>query len=870
MASRNRLERAIHSATGRARRVIYWERLWPRFALFLGVVALFLSVSWLGGWLILPVWARIAGVVLFALLAAAALVFTAFSRYPSALEGQRRVEERTGLSHRPLQTLADEPVPAEDASIALFRLHQRRVAERLEKPGAGWPEPNAWRKDPFALRAPVILLFFVAIFAGSGDYQGRILSAFDWQTAEAKAASRLDVWVTPPDHTKRAPVFLTSLDPSKPVETNRVDVPEGSVLTIRTSDRRGLLVETAVPGAEPDEIKPLEAAIGQDAADQNAAEYQIILNEPVSVSAKRRFSATLSWDFLITPDTNPEIRLELSPERTLTGSLKLTYSVRDDYGVTAADVLLSHTGGDPDARPLYDPPEMDLDVPRRQYSDDFSTGSSTEDLSVHPWAGIEITGQLRATDAAGQTGVSDPFRFELPSRVFARPLPKALIEQRRILAMDARTRHDVADTLDMILLGAERFLEDKGAWLGLQVTYQRLREAQSDDDLREVADLLWAIARDLEDGTLGDAERALREAQQALRDAIERGASEEEIAKLTQDLREAMNRYLRQLAENAMRNQDGQQQQPMDQDTRMLTQNDLNEMLERIEEMMRNGDAEGAAELLAQLQQMLENLQMAQQGQQGQQGGQGQASQALNELSDIIRRQQQLMDETARAGQNGEGQQGQGQQGQGQQPGQQGQNGEGQQGQNGQGQGEGQNGGQGGGQSLSGMLRGLQEGQGALGQALQDLQDRLGQMGLGQNPDGSSRFGGAGDSMGRAEGDIGEGALGDALREQQDALNQLRDGARDMIEQLVQQQGPGQGQGPGMANGPQGPGQAEVDPVGRPLEDGDMLGNRREIVPDIVDIQRARRVLEELRRRLNDFDRPLLEREFIERLLPQN
>ena len=73
-----------------------------------------------------------------------------------------------------------------------------------------------------------------------------------------------------------------------------------------------------------------------------------------------------------------------------------------------------------------------------------------------------------------------------------------------------------------------------------------------------------------------------------------------------------------------------------------------------------------------------------------------------------------------------------------------------------------------------------------------------------------------------------------------------------------------QGQGPGMAEG-RGP--SDEDPLGRPRRtDGADFGNRVK-VPDEIDVQRARRILEELRRRFSDPSRPKLELDYLERLL---
>ena len=47
-----------------------------------------------------------------------------------------------------------------------------------------------------------------------------------------------------------------------------------------------------------------------------------------------------------------------------------------------------------------------------------------------------------------------------------------------------------------------------------------------------VADWLWVMALDIEDGGLSDAEQALRAAQERLQQAMDEGASDEELGKV--------------------------------------------------------------------------------------------------------------------------------------------------------------------------------------------------------------------------------------------------------------------------------------------------------------------------------------------------
>src|SRR3712207_3029934 len=107
---------------------------------------------------------------------------------------------------------------------------------------------------------------------------------------------------------------------------------------------------------------------------------------------------------------------------------------------------------------------------------------------------------LFRSDAAGQEArPSDPGLMTLPARPFYQPLARALVEQRRLLALDANRRDLVATALDALTIAPER-IPDSGIYLGLRVGYHRLLAARTDDDLREMLEYLWDMARAIEDG----------------------------------------------------------------------------------------------------------------------------------------------------------------------------------------------------------------------------------------------------------------------------------------------------------------------------------------------------------------------------------
>jgi uncharacterized protein (TIGR02302 family) len=431
--------------------------------------------------------------------------------------------------------------------------------------------------------------------------------------------------------------------------------------------------------------------------------------------------------------------------------------------------------------------------------------------------------------------------MRLPERLFTKPLARALIEQRRILALDANQNTQVSAALDALMIAPELFMPEAGQYLGLHSVARQLDAARTDDALREVVASLWALAVTIEDGNITDVDKALRAAQDALKQALERGASDEEIKKLTENLRAALDNFIRQLVEQ-QRSNPQQLARPLDPNTRMLSQQDLKNMLDRMERLSRSGDKDGAKQLLEQLQQMLENLQMAQPGQ----SGDGDMEQALNELGDMIRKQQQLRDRTYKQGQDSRRDRQRGKQGdQGMSDLQQDQ------------------------QGLRDRLKKLQQelakrGMGP-GQKGQQGQDGDPQAGDGQ--DAQDGLGEADSAMGDADGRLGEGNADGAVDSQGKALDALRKGAQSLAEAMQQGDGDGQGDGPGNRAGRQQSGGNQSDPLGRPLHGREFGDDLTVKIPGEIDVQRVRRILEELRRRLADPQRPQIELDYIERLL---
>ena len=883
----NQAERRMLAAQQRAWAALMWERAWPAMAAVGAAVGLFLIVSWLGLWLALPPYGRIIGLVLFLGLLLVALLPALRIRTPSPSETLSRLDSQSRLPHRPVTALADHLAsrPDDPVGAALWRAHLARAAAQIGQLRAGFPSPRLAAIDRKALRALVLLGVIATFFMVPGDHLRRVSAAFDWQALTTPAPYRVDAWVTPPGYTSRPPVMLPGLRSQETAQGDAVQpagaadapgydaaaltVPVGSELVVRITGLADakLMLDGGVAAVEEEKKQDAPAAAAPapaaPAGREKAAgeERRYVIGADGSARIEAPDGRSVAWHFRAQPDAPPTIELTKDPQASGRTALALSYKAEDDYGVLSAEATfaavppqpplfaLKNALPKPPARPLVEAPNFAL--PLSGGRGKVATGQTTKDLTESPWAGTRVTMTLVARDEAGQTGSSRPRSFVLPARQFSNPLARALIEQRRLLALDANERGQVEAALDALAIAPEKFTPNPSHYMGLRSAYWRLANARSDEDLRGVVDYLWDIAIRIEDGDMSDVEKRLRDAQQALQNALENGASDEEIKRLAQELRDAMQDFMKALAEQAQRNgQQADSNQPNDPNTRFVRPQDLQKMLDRIEDMARNGARDAAKQMLSELQNMLNGLQAGRQQQRRQGQGQSQMSQAMDQLGDMIRRQQQLRDRTFREGRNGQDQQEQafndlkqnqeklreqlkqlrdkmqqamrGQQGQQGQPGQQGQQGQGEEGQ------QGQN----------------------------------GQQGQGGTP-GESGMGQAEQAMREAEQALGQGDGTGAVDAQSEALQALRKGAQQMAEAMQQQEGE-QGEGPG---GPSGETAERNDPLGRPLRSRDYGDDATVKVPDEMDMQRARRVLEELRRRLGEPDRPRLELDYLERLL---
>ncbi|MDR3441159.1 DUF4175 domain-containing protein [Telmatospirillum sp.] len=455
-----------------------------------------------------------------------------------------------------------------------------------------------------------------------------------------------------------------------------------------------------------------------------------------------------------------------------------------------------------------DDPPLEIDLPLGSRAGDVRQ-ASWHDLTGSPWAGLSVSIEPSAENLAGLAANGAPLVVTLPERSFRHPVARALVTERHRLIVDPENRIPVINNLAAIASNPAGFDDNLVVFLAISTSISRLARNHSTDAVSSVIDILWQAALTVEEGDRPAAQRAVDQAARDLEKALAAGASQAEIERLTEQLRTALERYFDALAEQAKRQ--GLQALPNDPDGREVTPEDLQGMLDQLRDLSSTGATDAARQLLGEMRQILDGLRV---GQSGSASGERahQAQQALSDLGEIAAGQRQLLDDTFRRSQKA--------------PGESGTNAD---------------------AARQETLRKR------LGQVLQSLE------GLGAEI--PAPLGQAEQAMRDSTKSLRGGELQDSVDAQTEALARLQEGKQAATQALARQIGQGMGS-QGRMRG--------RDPLGRPLSGpGGDQDDRSVKIPAQADQQKAREVLDELRRRAGQADRPTSERDYLQRLLKQ-
>lgn len=846
---------------------LWAERLarafWPLWSLALvTLAALAFGVQDLG-----PLnYAQVAGAVigLFAL-ALLALGLKSF-RKPTAMDALDRLDGT--MPGRPIAALRDTQAigTADPASLAVWQVHQDRMAARAAAARPVQPDLRLSSRDRFSLRYVALTAFVMAALFGSFWKAGSVAGLTPGAAVAMPGGPSWEAWAQPPAYTGKPSLYLNDItDPA-------LALPTGTRLQIRLYGPEGDLTVAQTVADVPPPV-PADPKATPAAAVPNATKgiYDLTVTRSGDLSIDG--PSGREWQITAIPDAAPTVEVSGDMTREADGRFKQSIKATDDYGITAGRVTVTldlakidrRHGLTVDPEPV-EPVVLDIPLPRKGKRTDL-TATLVDDLSKHVFANLPVTMVFAVTDAGGNEGTSAPYEVTLHGKRFFDPLAAALIEMRRDILWNRINAPRAVELLKAVSNRPEGFIRHDRAFLHLRVLMRKLEASQAaltveDRDL--MAEELWKIALMVEEGNLQDALDRLQRAQDRLDEAIKNGASPEEIDQLMKEMQQALNDYMRELAEESQRNPGDQQQSEMMQG-QMMSGDQLQEMLDKLQQLMEEGKTAEAAELMEQLRQLMENMQVVQ-GQQGQ-GQQGPGQKGMQGLGETLRDQQDLSDDAFRdlqgvprpGEQPGEGQEQGQEQGQDGQPGDQQGDQQGEQfGQNDQGEGQGD---------------GQSENEGSLSDRQRELRERLNDLqngdlpgdGTEQGEEGRRNLDEAGRAMEEAEDALRDGDLDGALDRQAEAMESLRDGMQNLGEALAEEQRQNRdGQGGERDFGSADPN--GTDPLGRRPGDTARIGSDENMVQNDPDT-RAQELLDEIRRRSGELARPLEELDYLKRLL---
>jgi uncharacterized protein (TIGR02302 family) len=831
------IERRLRARLGpwllAARLGLFWERLWPAIWPAVGTVGLFLVLALLDLPTRLPPWlhalllAGFAGAIGFFLWRG----LRAFAS-PTDAEARRRLELDSELPHRPL-TLLVEPLAAglgQPEAEALWFLHRARLLAAIGRLRLKLPRPGLAARDPWGLRAALGLFLVIGFVAAGPDSLDRVKQALmpGFVAGPPPEPPRFDIWITPPAYTGLAPILLSSTNPASTAAAaaggNATDsttanagtadsgaADSGAVKPIAIAENSAVLAQVENSPQQPslalgEETRPLEPLAQKS---WRLEDGHLVTGDRLVLKVGDRELAR--WPITIIPDKPPTVVFTADPAQTERGVLKLSYSASDDYGVEHVTAKMTPVGVAAGAAPI----ELDLPVPGSGLRQ--ARAESYHDLTANPLAGSEVMLTLAARDATDQVGHSETRTITLPDRPFHHPVARAIVALRKILALEPDRRNSIGKAFDALAADTEAYSNDVVVTLALASASARLRyERDLNAAMPALLQLLWDTALRIEEGETAVAMQRLRDAQEALERALEQGVSDEELAKLMNELRQAMNQFLDALMEKMKRDlAEGRNMQPVDPNKLSLGRDDLERMLDQAQQMAEAGAKDAARNLLSRLRDMLENLQADPFAGQPQEG-ENEALQMMQKLQGLAQKQQDLLDRSFRDQQRVE---------QGASP-----------------------------QEMEGAS-GEQE---ALRQSLGEVMRSFGDM-TGDIP---APLGRAERAMKDAVGALDQGDPGGANQAQAEALDQLMQGQQQMLKALADRFGSRPGAAPRDQLLSQQP-----DPGQRTQEGSGLIDTGDVKLPEAADLQRARQILDELRRRSAEQFRPKIERDYLRRLL---
>jgi uncharacterized protein (TIGR02302 family) len=261
---------------------------------------------------------------------------------------------------------------------------------------------------------------------------------------------------------------------------------------------------------------------------------------------------------------------------------------------------------------------------------------------------------VTVADHKKQTAQTEPIALSLPERTFQHPTAQKLIALRkRLIWTPQAAAENVAVELENILRNPQGYHGDPMVFLALRTALSRLLAgSEAEETAARVVELLWDVALRIEDGNLSLAHRDFMQAQKALQDALrDPNATPEMIAQRMEEMRQAMAGYLREMfREMQKRMAERGGEQPMMTPEMVMNQinpDDLAAFLDRMMAEAMTGNRDTAREMLAEMERFMNMLDPSNMTSEMPEDMQA-MMESMELVEEIIRAQQALLEQTQR------------------------------------------------------------------------------------------------------------------------------------------------------------------------------------------------------------------------------
>ncbi len=588
-------QRHLVRLIGWTKAVVYWERLWPRLWPLMILLSLFIIAIQFN---ILPALPASLHLLLLGctLIGTTGFLVKAFHEleWPSEQHALIRLERENKLSHQPLQALRDEPVKSNTNhfSEAVWLLHQDRMAKVLAQTKRPWPRSTIYRKDPYSLRAVLILLLVLGSIESRHDFKDRFLNAFQpsVQNETISTGWRAQIWITPPAHTQLTTQYIDQKN-NGTHEQHPLIFPQHSRLQVRLEGQSGgdKVLFSIGPFEDPMENLGKGAYSLETEVDQGDV-----------LRIKQGKHILFQWPIALNADIPPEIHVKGPPTRSFRGQLHLPFEATDDYGLKEVRLSLRRVENtEQSAEEIL----ITHDVEGKKLKSHFNG-----DLAAHPWAGQKVIATPIAIDNFDQTSVAPSLEFNLPERYFNHPLARELVELRRSLFEDSIEIHrHVSQWLYNQLLRPADFNHDLNVYLALKVGADRLRGEVTAFELASIQAILWETAVHLDEGPSGTARNQLEYMSRQMNALLQKAEDKAAMEALFEQMHQSLSKFMHQMAQNTDALQ-GFEELIDNPQVNMLSHEQLIDMLNKARELMRQGNSEAAQKIMEQFQSILQRL----------------------------------------------------------------------------------------------------------------------------------------------------------------------------------------------------------------------------------------------------------------------